>query len=132
MAGKENIDPRQIDFLKYYLDRNSPTFSDAKNSAIKAGYTLKYADNITTLMPDWLGDAIGQRKRMLVKAEKRLEKSLDSKDEKVAQDTAKFVAKTLGKNEGYSERTELTGKDGKDLPTPILNGLDVPNNNSTP
>lgn len=31
---------------------------------------------------------------------------------KIKQDTAKFVAERLGKNDGYSTRTELTGADG--------------------
>lgn len=32
----------------------------------------------------------------------------------------------------FSERKELTGKDGKDLPTPLLTGvIDVPSNDST-
>ena len=56
------------------------------------------------------------------KAEDNLEVLLDSEDERVKGDMTKFVAKTLGKDEGYSERTEHTGKDGKDLiPKPILN-----------
>ena len=60
---------------------------------------------------------------MLNKAEKRLEKLIESKDERVAADVSKFIAKTQGKNEGYSERTELTGKDGEDLiPKPLLGG----------
>ena len=58
---------------------------------------------------------------------------MGSKDERVAGDIAKFVAKTVGKD-NYSDRTEHTGKDGKDLmPTPILGGIsqDVSANNST-
>jgi len=34
---------------------------------------------------------------------------------KIKQDTAKFIAERVGKNEGYSTRTELTGKDGEKL-----------------
>lgn len=34
---------------------------------------------------------------------------------RIKQDTAKFVAQTLGKNEGYSTRTEHTGPDGEPL-----------------
>lgn len=41
----------------------------------------------------------------------------------IKMDVAKFLAKTQGKNEGYSERHEHTGKDGAPLPTPILNGV---------
>lgn len=52
---------------------------------------------------------------MLEGAERRLEILIDSEDERVGADVSKFIAKTLGKNEGYSERTELTGKDGEKL-----------------
>ena len=38
---------------------------------------------------------------------------------KIQQDSAKFVTERLGKNKGYSTRSELTGADGKDLPAPI-------------
>lgn len=34
---------------------------------------------------------------------------------KIKQDTAKFVAERQGKDEGWSSRTEMTGKGGKDL-----------------
>ena len=113
------LTPQQQLFLKNYLDPKSETWSNATQSAIKAGYSPDYADNIMALMPDWLSGSIGKYKRMLDKAEIRLEASLDSDDEKLAQDTAKFIAKTIGK-QVYSERQELTGKDGKDLPTPII------------
>lgn len=128
----EALDPRQTLFLTYYLDPKSDTFSNAYQSAVKAGYSEEYSLNITALMPDWLSESIGRRKRMLAKAEERLEHHLESEDEKISLDASKFVAKTLGKNEGYSERTELTGRDGKDLPTPILGGIsqDVSTDNS--
>ncbi len=109
------LSPQQIEFLKYYLDPKGETYSNATRSAIKAGYSQDYADNLTSLMPDWLSENIGRRKRMLVKAENRLEASIDSQDERVALDASKFVAKTIGKDEGYTERTEITGNKGKDL-----------------
>ena len=40
-----------------------------------------------------------------------------------------FILERLNKQK-YSSRTELTGKDGKDLPTPILNGISSDNSNS--
>lgn len=119
----EELNPKQIAFLTNYNDPKSETFGNALQSALKAGYSQDYADNIMALMPNWLSENIGRRKRMLQKAELRLETALDSEDERLAVDVAKFVAKTQGKNEGYSERTELTGKDGKDLPTPILQNV---------
>ena len=108
----DELNPQQISFLKYYTDPTSETFSDAKNSAIKAGYSEEYAENITHLMPDWLSESIGRRKRMLVKAEKNLEDVLDLgvSDKTVLSEVMKasvFIAKTQAKNEGYSERTEM-------------------------
>ncbi len=82
-------------------------------SAIKAGYTKGYAATINDEL--WFLEK-KRRLGMYVKAEKVLEQTLDDyqKDAKLAQDTAKFVAKTLGKEE-YSERTEVTGENGAPL-----------------
>jgi phage terminase small subunit len=123
------LNPQQIAFLNLYNNPKSETFGNAMQSALKAGYAQQYAENITNLMPDWLSENMERRKRILNKAERNLEDLLDSADDRVKADITKFAAKTLGKNEGYSERTELTGKDGKDLPTPLLASLDVSNNN---
>lgn len=71
---------------------------------------------------------------MLDKAERVLDKTLqlEAVDQegkvqvdllRVQTDVAKHLTKTLGK-EHYSERTEVTGKDGeKLLPTPILSNV---------
>lgn len=109
------LTPQQSLFVANYFNPKSPTFSNALQSALKAGYKQEYAENITNLMPDWLSDSIGKKKRLLMKAEKVLEATLDNtEDKKLAQDTAKFIAKTVGKAD-YSERTEVTGKDGEAL-----------------
>lgn len=68
-----------------------------------------------------MAENVGRRKRMLSKAEARLETALDSDDERVSVDVAKFIAKTQGKDEGYSDRTEHTGKDGEQIQVTILN-----------
>lgn len=107
MAGE--LSPQQIDFLKYYTDPKSETFSNANKSALRAGYSGEYANNLTSLMPDWLSENIGRRKRMLFKAEQRLETLIDSEDERVSADVSKFVAKTIGK-ESYSEKQEIEHK----------------------
>ena len=126
MADK--FSPRQLKFLKNYSDPKSATFGNASGSAVNAGFSKEYANNITSLAPNWLTEDMQRRRQMLDKAEKRLEKLIGSKDERVAADVSKFIAKTQGKNEGYSERTEHTGKDGKDLiPIPILNGIQSDN-----
>lgn len=130
------LTPQQELFLASYCNPKSPTFSNAVQSAIKAGYTETYANNITAEMPEWLLENLGDTKRLL-KAEKVLDEMLEMDTEieveteeggytktdtglvKIKQDTAKFVAERLGKQK-YSTRNELTGKDGKELPTPIL------------
>lgn len=44
----------------------------------------------------------------------------------IKQKEAQFLRETLGKDQ-YSKRSELTGANGKDLPTPILAGIDLTN-----
>jgi len=112
----------------YYLDPQwSETYGNAYQSAKKAGFTESYARNITQQMPEWIAGAVGKRAIMLEKAERRLEESLDwTDDKKILQDTAKFIAKTLGKQH-YSERVEQTGANGKDLkPIVIVYGDEDP------
>jgi hypothetical protein len=70
------LTPQQELFLSYYTNPKSETFSNATQSAVKAGYTESYADNITTLMPDWLLENIGDMKRL-----KRAEKNLSEVQE---------------------------------------------------
>lgn len=57
--------------------------------------------------------------RMFEKSVVRIEQHQDSEDERVSLQANELVAKTVGKK-FFSTRTEITGKDGKDLPTPIL------------
>ena len=128
---KGGLDPMQQAFLSNYLDPKSDTFSNIRQSAMKAGYSQEYSDNLTGIMPKWLSENIG-RSKMLAKAERNLDKALDIpiEDKELGERALKatlFVAKGIGK-EVYSERNELTGKDGKDLPTPIIGY--VPDNNS--
>ena len=133
------LDPRQLTCWKYYTDHKSETFGSARGSAIRAGYDEEYASQITT--SEWFLAKV-RRMNMLSKAEKVLNETLEidhTESGKVVpsilsikNDVAKFLAKTQGKNEGYSERHEHTGKDGADLPTPIaiLSNLNaLPSNN---
>ena len=55
------------------------------------------------------------QERKLIKAENKIEVLVDSEDERVALQASTFIAETLGKDKGYSKRTEMTGKDGKEL-----------------
>lgn len=115
MAGNQYMeDPRQTLFLSYYLDPTSGTFSNALQSALKAGYSQEYSESITSQMPDWLSDKLGDLQMLSIAETNLLELLQQGEDIKVKADITKFVAKTLGK-EKYSERQEIVGRDGKDL-----------------
>lgn len=125
------LNPKQELFLSLYTDPKSETFSNALQSALKAGYAQEYSESITSQLPDWLSESLGNMDR-LRRAEKVLDKvidmetSMEGKEDsslvKAQLDAAKFVASTVGKKI-YSTRHEHTGPDGKDLPTPILNAV---------
>lgn len=126
------LTPQQELFLAAYTNPKSDTFSNALQSALKAGYSEEYANNITGQLPDWLSESLGDLKR-LRKAERNLEEvqNLEITDAEgkpdsqlIAQRTKVdiFIAERLGKQK-YSARQELTGKDGAELPTPIINVL---------
>lgn len=119
------LTPQQELFLASYTNPTSPTFGNALQSALKAGYTQEYAETITSKDLTWLSENVGKMD-LLKKAEKVLNRTLDmeavTEDGKVDNQllgiqnkTAQFVAETVGKNAGYSKRTELTGKDGEKL-----------------
>lgn len=130
-ANQYLLDPRQNLCWSYFVDPKSKTFSNAYASAVKAGYEKITAKQITT--EKWFSERV-RRLNLLSKAEKVLDETLDLSEEvviyeggepvgtrkdaallKIKQDTAKFVAERLGKDEGYSSRVEQTGKDGRDL-----------------
>ncbi len=124
MTDKTLLTPQQEVFLSEYTNPKSTNFGNAVQSALKAGYTENYANNITGLMPDWLFESIGDMKR-LRKAEKNLDEvqNLEIYDENGKPDAQlidkrtkvdMFIAERLNKDK-YSTRQEQTGKDGKDL-----------------
>jgi hypothetical protein len=137
-ANQYQLDPRQKLCWENYINPKSKTFGNAYQSALKAGYEDATATQITTY--DWFLEK-RRRSNMFSKAEKVLDEMLDMPVEvnkfsgkgenevlimvtdpslvKIKQDTAKFVAERLGKDDGYSTRSELTGKDGE----PITDGL---------
>ncbi len=121
MSGKNFLDPRQVAFLEYFFEPKSETFGNSLRSAIKAGYDEGYAEQLTSRMPNWLKESFDKLKRkgMLTKAENNLFKllDLDENDPRlvaIKADISKFVASRLGKAV-YSERTELSGKDGEPI-----------------
>jgi phage terminase small subunit len=124
------LNPQQEVFLAEYTNPKSENFGNAVQSALKAGYSENYANNITGLMPDWLFENIGDMKR-LRKAEKNLTEvqEMDIVNEQGKYDPQlvekrtkvdMFIAERLNKAK-YSTRIENTGANGKELPTPIIN-----------
>ncbi len=120
-ANQWSTDPRQEKFLLAYLNPKSPTWSNALQSALSAGYSQETSENLMSTMPKWLSESLGKTK-LVQKAEKNLDMALDGllddpeKGPKNIQWKATEMAlRTQGKDQGYSERTELTGKDGKDF-----------------
>ena len=110
------LDPRQDMFLANYLDPQSETWSNAYQSALKAGYAQEYAKNMTGQMPTWLSENINDT-ALLQQAMVNLQEFLGTGDEKlqgIRADMTKFTFKGLQKQK-WSDRQEVTGKDGKDL-----------------
>lgn len=111
-GGNQNkTDPRQELFLKLYQSPASPTFGNANQSALKAGYSPWYANGILTHGKNWILSKRNQerRVRMLEKSETNLEGFLTDKpktveDRKLKFNATVFALKTLGK-EIYSEKS---------------------------
>ena len=130
-ANQYFLDPRQKLCWEYYISPKSETFGNAYQSAVKATYEESYSRTITDTT--WFCDKV-RRLNMLEKAEKVLDDTLEMEVTnsmkigedvvirtdpalmKIKQDTAKFIAERVGK-EIYSSRSELTGKDGKEIAT---------------
>lgn len=115
--GSKIQDPRQATFIEYYLNPKSETFSNIYQSAIKSGYSETYADNMRAKTLKWVSGNVGEvtKDELVKKAKKVLKRSLDSEDERLAQDTAKFIAKT---DIEFSDKQETTVK----IVQPILGG----------
>lgn len=78
-ANQYVADPRQSLFIAYYLDPKSPTFSNALQSGLKAGFAQEYSENILQKMPVWLVEKVEKFKAsgLLEKAERNMEELLD-------------------------------------------------------
>ncbi len=106
---------------------------NARESALKAGYTESTAERITT--HKWFKDRKKKldRLQLLADAEHNLHKLLntpyivtkqkngekyeevDAELARLVLDVSKTIVKSLGKDEGYSERSEVTGKGGEPI-----------------
>ena len=118
------LNPQQLEFIKYYFDKKEDTFGNAYQAGIKAGFSDEYSRNITHLMPKWLSEFI-EDERLIKKAYRNLDMALDGllddpeKGAKNLQYKASELTLKTRQKEKFSERTEVTGADGKDL-APIL------------
>lgn len=125
-ANGTTSDPREQICWDIYVTNISKGLENAYKAAVEAGYSKDHAENIT--LQGWFKErkAKLKRKDMLSKSEKVLDETLDmpTLDKegntdpqllKIKVDVAKTIATTLGKEEGYSTRQEMTGKDGEDI-----------------
>lgn len=145
-ANQYKVDPRQTLFLTYYLDPKSETFSNALQSALRAGYEKRYAQNITHAMPTWLAENVGDD-YLIKRAEANLKEFIEMntvepvvtmvgilKDKqgkvitkenpnlkRIKADITKFTLERLNKKK-YSARTELGSPDGKALTFTVVRG----------
>lgn len=108
---EKEFTPQQIKFAMFYYLPDSPTFGNAMQSALRAGFSDQYARSITVKNLNWIKDIVSEiggkgvtKDKLVRKAKKVLDKSLDSEDEKIAQDTAKFIAKTTTE---FSEKQDI-------------------------
>ena len=116
-ANQYTSDPREQICWDNYIKTILNGQENAYQSAIDAGYEEATARQIT--VRSWFIERKDKlrRKDMLSKAERNLDKTLDLvcvNDEgkivpellKIQVDVSKTIVQTLGKNEGYSTRTE--------------------------
>lgn len=127
-ANQWTFDPRQKLCWESYTNPKSETFGNATQSAIKAGYTDEYANDITST--EWfrvslwrLNATFAGEKKMQELIEADVRNGGDKIDiglARIQADLAKFLASTQGKDKGYTTKTETditTG--GKALPATI-------------
>lgn len=133
-------DPREQVCWDFYVGSLAENRENAYESAIKAGYSKDHSRNIT--LQGWFKERKGKLKRkgMFDKSERNLDKVLDLEVEengrinpqllRIKTDVSLTIVKTLGKDEGYSERSEVTGKDGKDLQPLLVKFIDENDSNT--
>lgn len=133
MSNSNKIqDPRQAAFLQLYLTPGTMYFNNALQSALKAGYEQEYAESILQKDLKWLAEGVAElvgkptdKKNLVSKAKRVLARSLDSEDERLAQDTAKFVAKT---DKEFSEKQEVDHTGNITITTVNYSEVDESNN----
>ena len=129
-ANGTTSDPREQVCWDFYVKGLIVGHVNAQEAALNAGYSGDHARNIT--LQGWFKERLDnlRRKGMVSKSERNLEKILDTDWElkgdketetmRIVGDVSFKVAKTLGKDLGYTERDEHSGPGGKDLPGVIV------------
>ncbi len=122
-----NTSSRQLAFIKNYLNPESETFDNALQSAIKAGYTRKYAENILSFNLKWLDDGMKKmygskddKESLINQAKNAINEALNCEDLRIKQDTAKFILKSTGE---FSEKQEIKYQETKPLLGDLLGGI---------
>ena len=130
MSNKENelikkaLSTRSEKFWELYIDPESDTFGNVKESALAAGFSKAWSTQITYTRPEWFDEKVRDL-RFISKAEKNLKKFLDmdttnpivTKDGEVLikedpalgrlkLESTKFVLERLYKKK-WSPRTEI-------------------------
>lgn len=131
-ANGTTSDPREQICWDFYVESVIKGEVNAYASAIKAKYSEDHARNIT--MQGWFKERLEdlERKDMLSKAEKKLAKTLTYEVEnkegevrtdllRIQVDVSKHLTSTLGKNKGYSTKTESDINLNGNLKTIIIN-----------
>ena len=115
-----DLTPQQQAFLASYLNPKSETWGNALQSAVKAGYSDEYAKVMISRDLDWLSDNVNDNK-LITKALKNLEMALEGMlddpeggAKNIQWKATDTTLRTLKKDK-FSERQELTGKDGERL-----------------
>ena len=105
------FNPMQMLFIQYYFDPKSETFSNARESAVKAGFSESYAKVMTaeSFGLKWVAEAFNEMD-LINKADRNINNFLDleeSSDSKlrVKSEITRFVAERLNKKK-YSTKTE--------------------------
>jgi hypothetical protein len=132
-GGGFHVDSRQQVCWDYYVETVMVGQPNIYQSALKAGYTESSAECVHKAK--WFKDRKKKFKRstMLSQAEKNLLNILkmpymvqkqkngepymevDTDVLRIIVDVSKAVVKSLGKDEGYSDRSEVTGKGGEPI-----------------
>lgn len=125
-ANGTTSDEREQICWDFYVESIAKGKVNAYESAIKSGYSEDHSRNIT--IQGWFKERLAKlkRKEMFSKAERNLDKALDTSYEdeegriksdvmRIVVDVSKTVVQTLGKDEGYSGRQEITGANGTAL-----------------